>query len=351
MTHRTAEILMVAVAAATVGAGLIPATWAGALADPHPPASQLAATLLERHGVSPPLAALAALDVDPASGALAAVLRDFLALEDAASAAYANARLDVDLEAFRDRPAEAVWAATGVDLGAVLGAREHLLASVEALGKGLPLAVSTLEISLPPALEIHLGPCADNVYTIDTVLTIDACGNDVSFNNAGGSALGNAHIDSCGLGIGAAAALMDFAGDDRRLSDRGCGINGGANNGVGFLYDEAGNDVYVAKNDGTNGGAKLGAGFLLDVAGRDVYDAGGWGTNGGGYPGGIGFLRDEGGDDVYTATFEAVNGGGVSGVGLLEDLGGHDWYADDEGVVGWDLNVWGKGAIGFLIDH
>jgi hypothetical protein len=187
-------------------------------------------------------------------------------------------------------------------------------------------------------------------------LVIDVGGDDLYLNNAGGSNTLGQCIDIFGPGVGAA---FDFDGHDQYVSGRGCGINGGAAIGAGFLFDGAGDDTYFTDpedgNKGTNGGGStLGLGFLRDLSGDDSYTAGGWGTNGGGWIGGMGVLRDEAGNDVYDVSFDGVNGGGSIGVGLLQDLGGHDLYREGchwQCSEAWDQTIVPKDFAGAQLDQ
>jgi hypothetical protein len=301
------------------------------------------ATLAPR---APSLEALALL-AQHGAAATPAQLRDLAAL-DAAPAAPGVARV---LAAYAGFDA----AARGGDPGAVLAARQLLLEAVlglratiqqlgqQALGPGL---------YAPPALALEFAG-VDSVYDVDVALVLDAGGDDLYLNNAGGSNLANEDgcVTACmGLPRGA-GALVDFAGADRYVSHRGGGINGGGFLGAGFLVDFEGDDLYAAQNDATNGGAYAGTGFLLDVSGNDRFEAGGWGANGGAYPGGLAMLLDLAGDDAFTATFDAVNGGGRGGLGLLWDDAGLDWYWDREGGTGWDATVVPKELAGLQVDH
>ncbi|HVM45154.1 MAG TPA: hypothetical protein VM582_04395 [Candidatus Thermoplasmatota archaeon] len=311
-----------------------------------------------------PLAASAAA-FSPAAPALPALPDDALGAARAASllhGALAMPSLPAGEPVARFLAAfDAFDAATRAgDAPSILGARLALLEAALALR-----GIEHDDIIAPPAMILRFS-VSDDVYTEDVALVYDAGGNDVYLNNAGGNGM-FAYVEWClTSGTPVAAALFDIAGDDT-YGDlyRGCGVLGGGAGGSGMLYDEAGNDVYMASNDGTIGGATNGFGFLLDVEGDDRYIAGGWGTNGGGFPGGFGTLIDLGGHDRYSATHDAVNGGGLlgrgflydawgddvylawgsganggglGGFGLLLDEGGRDWYDDNE-AVGWDLTV------------
>lgn len=225
-------------------------------------------------------------------------------------------------------------ATAGAPLEVHGAARLRLLDAMRDLGAGAPFTSASAEClpievpadpSGPAVLALELAGCP-TTYTRDVLLQVDVGGDDVYWNNAGGSGYGppdpcietNAHP---------AAALLDMAGDDVYGDDRGCGVNGGGLGGSGLLVDVAGNDHYSGRGLGVNGGAHAGRGLLIDAAGDDAYVATErWGTNGGGFLGN-GALIDVAGDDRYVAAGEANNGGAEKGTGLLIDGGGRDLYA------------------------
>lgn len=203
--------------------------------------------------------------------------------------------------------------------------------------------------------------CKDTRYEEETALLVDLGGNDTYQNNAGG---GGGASDSDPR----AALLVDQAGrdtyspvDQRDASRDQVGLNGGAFEGSGFLFDRAGNDTYsstlevAAPTDpgskpviqaGVNGGGHRGSGGLVDLAGNDTYlvhlDTAGTGAidgnataavNGGAWLG-SGALFDGTGNDTYRVLLDrsdtlsaGVNGGAFEGQGFLADGSGNDTYA------------------------
>ena len=129
---------------------------------------------------------------------------------------------------------------------------------------------------------------------------------------------GNDGYEAKFFGQGAAAfgfgALLDLGGDDRyRVEAWGQGF--GIGDGVGLLWDRAGNDRYLA-------------GGVLDRSSAQGGEAGagsGYGLRGR-VGGGIGILRDDAGDDTYEAQMFAQGLGYYYGVGVLWDRGGNDRY-------------------------
>ncbi|MCA1811526.1 MAG: PKD domain-containing protein [Halobacteriales archaeon] len=292
----------------------------------HATPQEAAAELAARHNVTLPpsaLASFAALTA-PEASALAHLLDAFMDFEDATHAAYQN---------------------QDVDYGLIYAARNRFMLSIPEFAK------TTSPVSQPPGLDacpafaLDLAG-TDTTYTTNCALVVDVGGNDAYQNNAGGSSLSAPYCAALTVtSAAAAAAVIDLAGNDA-YSSRGCGVNGGGYNGVGFLLDAAGDDTYPSGSLATNGGGQLGAGFLLDVAGDDTYTAQDGGTNGGAWAG-FGVLLDRAGDDTYTATGYGGNGGGyTAGSGLLVDLDGDDTYtATDHGANGA-----GEGGIGLLLD-
>ncbi|MCA1814240.1 MAG: hypothetical protein LC624_09880 [Halobacteriales archaeon] len=297
--------------------------------------------------------------------------------------------------------------AAAPQLAGVLGPRAALLDAMVGFRDALAVeAAPPLRLQVPGAFALDLAGTSD-AYIQDFALQIDVGGDDTYRNHAGGSNVGGS--DACAIpSTGHGSALLDLAGDDRYVSGRRCGVNGGGwLGGAGLLVDAAGDDVYAAWDNAVNGGAILGTGLLLDAQGDDTYLAGGVGTNGGaaerglgmlldlagndqylagpvgtngggdllgsgllldaggndayvatqigvnggGWLGGTGMLLDASGDDRYTAGLLAINGGGgTAGIGLLLDGAGHDAYEDLEGGSGADRTVAPKGLVGAQLD-
>lgn len=310
-----------------------------------------AATLMARHGVradATQRAALAELDslTEPLRGALTRVIDAFLAFEVATEVAFAAGPDAASLLADGPAGPDALTRA-GVDLGGVFAARTRLLDAVSALRDALTTAARTKStLGACPAVAVDLAG-VDDVYDTDCALVIDAHGDDLYRNNAGGGR-GAAMADGlCGAAsIIAAAAVVDVNGDDEYVSGRSCGVNGGGALGAGMLVDIVGNDRYTAAGSGTNGGGALGAGLLVDVAGADTYTAEHLGTNGGGFSG-SGLLVDVVGADTYLAGGNGTNGGGYGGHGTLIDAEGDDYRDATTGANG-GANI---GGIGLLLDN
>ena len=156
---------------------------------------------------------------------------------------------------------------------------------------------------------------------------------------------GNDRYTMDGPGLGAALAgaslLIDFAGDD--TYEAKFFAQGAAAFGFGALLDLGGDDRYRIEAWGQGFGIGDGVGLLWDRAGNDRYLAGGvpdrfnraGGLSGaqgaafghrGQLAGGVGILRDDAGDDSYEAQMFAQGLGYYYGLGLLSERGGNDQY-------------------------
>ncbi len=156
---------------------------------------------------------------------------------------------------------------------------------------------------------------------------------------------GDDRYEMSGPGLGAAVAgasvLVDFSGDDHYQAERFA--QGAAGFGLGALVDLRGDDVYRLFAGGQGFGLAEGVGLLWDRAGNDTYTAAGFSdafNRGGGLSiaqgaafgfrtmlgGGVGILRDDRGNDLYEAQMFAQGVGYYWGLGLLWDGAGADRY-------------------------
>jgi len=170
----------------------------------------------------------------------------------------------------------------------------------------------------------------------------------------------------CGVGL-----ARDFAGNDQRLITRqaynrtqrfepsfqrfGCGW--GCHYALGFLFDDAGDDVYEGTIMGTGMAWDCSMGVLCDFAGNDHYKATGGLTQGTGAQMGFGILFDYNGDDTYDGYGQGYAPSSISyhplpscggNFSFLVDYGGKDKYG-----CGAQNNVYLQrgDAGGFLIDR
>lgn len=352
----------------------------------HETPSEAILTLLERHDIEPTAKQLTDvhhLDEQPTTvaEALRTVVDAFIGLEIATQQALATIE-ERHLTAHDPGPATGTHAllpsraanpvadlptdGEAIDWIPVLAQRNHLLAAIvdlrtaldETAGEHAASEGNHTDVNVPPAIIVSLNETANNTYTNDTALLIDAGGNDTYHNNAGGARFGEPTQT---------AALIDLDEGDDVFGNpedlRSRAVNGGAQSGVGFLLAEAGNNTYTAGNEssslggGTNGGMDtLGTGFLLEAGnGNTTYNSSRPGSNGGGDGGGMGFLLDRGGNDTYLsrdegdASIHGVNGGASGlfwvGTGLLLDEAGDDQYIVEDLGKGTT-----NGAGGALVD-
>ena len=187
-------------------------------------------------------------------------------------------------------------------------------------------------------------------------MIIDSQGND-SYRGTGWS---------IGSGVYGVGVVMDLgSGNDEYLGEF-LTIGVGGPRGFGFVFDEAGDDYYLADGPkqsiyGTEGvhcafsqgmgfGYRKytagGIGILCDVAGDDKYQAGEF-SQGGGYYHGLGILRDFSGNDNFDGNRYAQGFGVHQAFGVLIDDEGDDNYkaftAANQGSA-WDI------AVGCLLD-
>jgi len=171
----------------------------------------------------------------------------------------------------------------------------------------------------------------------------------------------------CGVGM-----ARDFGGNDQHLGATRRAYNGsprtqrsfqrfangyGCHYAVGFLFDDAGNDVYGGTIMGTGFAWDCSAGFLFDFGGNDRYQATGGGTQGNGAQAGLGVLFDYGGDDVYSGYGQGRASPSISyhplpacggNFSFVVDYGGKDHY----GCGAKDNSYNRRGSDGgFLIDR
>ena len=159
-----------------------------------------------------------------------------------------------------------------------------------------------------------------------------------------------------------AGFARDFGGNDQRLNSTRTAFDGserkearflrwgiafGCHCGLGFLFDDEGDDTYSGDAAGPAFAWDGGVAVLCDFKGNDRYNSPSHGLAAT-YAGGLAVLFDGGGDDVYAGAPPAMPHDTSQDFTFLLDLGGgRDQYPDNlennkEYVRGW--------AGGFLID-
>ncbi len=171
----------------------------------------------------------------------------------------------------------------------------------------------------------------------------------------------------CGQGCGLCGygELYDDGGDDIYLADSGA--QGAAAFGYGHLIDARGNDTYRGARYVQAFAQVMGVGVLTDGGGNDLYFAGGkylhqplWndryqslsqgfaiGNRYGGTGGGVALLLDEGdGNDVYQCDIYGQGSSYWYALGMLVDLGGNDTYTAGQYCQGAGIHL----SAGILVD-
>ncbi|MEZ5989545.1 MAG: HEAT repeat domain-containing protein [Planctomycetota bacterium] len=152
--------------------------------------------------------------------------------------------------------------------------------------------------------------------------------------------------------------LWDGAGNDVYI----CEVYGqGASYwmALGALVDDGGHDRYLCTQYGQGAGIHLSAGCLWDLAGDDSYTLHKGVGQGGAHDLAVGFLLDGGGDDYYQGAGLSQGGAGSNAVAMLVDGGGNDCYAGAYGdrkeprfpdFQGSGKPARGYGSVGVLLD-
>lgn len=224
-----------------------------------------------------------------------------------------------------------------------------LVGEVQACTQGLGSAVASLRAMVPlihgqsgdqacekveswPAFFVEQAPC-NRVYVHDYGLIVDAGGDDVYANNAGGN-----FID----------VKRGPPGSPQPGPARGCQtvpqfVAGECVASVAVLLEMGGDDVYgvfqapdpavdgtctadmVIRRIVTEGAGFGGVGQLVDAIGDDRYN-GKTISQGAAHVGGEGSLLDSSGDDDYLVVRNSQGFALVDGVGVIEDVSGEDTF-------------------------
>jgi hypothetical protein len=145
--------------------------------------------------------------------------------------------------------------------------------------------------------------------------------------------------------------LLDRTGNDYYNAcqySQGAGIH----LSIGILVDEAGNDHYFSRFGPSQGeGHDLAIGFLIDKKGNDSYMVSG--GQGVGLTNSCGIFIDSEGNDLYASSERLGQGSanmarGFGGFGAFIDIGGRDSYPKSR--MGEDETVWSDGAYGIGYD-
>ena len=169
---------------------------------------------------------------------------------------------------------------------------------------------------------------------------------------------------SHGAGYWFAVGLArDFGGNDQRLGSTVDGFDGGVRGeprflryGVGFgvhyaaglIFDDGGDDVYVANHAGPAFAYDISLGGIFDFGGNDTFSTTGIGQ-GAVAANGFAILFSQGGDDNYQGDGQGNGAAGSPGnFGFLIDYGGNDQYGNEKNN---DVYLERSSPTGFLIDR
>ena len=169
---------------------------------------------------------------------------------------------------------------------------------------------------------------------------------------------------SHGAGYWFAVGLArDFGGNDQRLGSTVEGFDGGVRGeprflryGVGFgvhyavglIFDDGGDDVYVANHAGPAFAYDISLGGIFDFGGNDTFSPTGIGQ-GAVAANGFAILFSQGGDDDYQGGGQGNGAAGSPGnFGFLIDYGGNDQYGNEKNN---DVYLERSSPTGFLIDR
>ena len=144
--------------------------------------------------------------------------------------------------------------------------------------------------------------------------------------------------------------LFDYAGNDVYV----CDIFGqGASYwwSLGMLYDKSGNDQYLSHQYTQGNGTHMSLGILRDDAGNDIYRAYGV-SQGCGHDYACGWLQDRRGDDLYATNDLGHGAGQANGIGIFTDLIGNDRYyvLRNNNTQGYGNPRRDYGSIGIFLD-
>jgi hypothetical protein len=176
-------------------------------------------------------------------------------------------------------------------------------------------AIGASSLTRPVAVAVDLA--GNDLYAYaETPVPADRLGKRLPSDGAGRAPDGRTLSRTLrqGAGVLGVGLLFDLGnGNDTYRSL--VGAQGVGTHGVGVLYDEAGDDSYVAEGF-AQGAAAWGIGLLVDAAGSDtraLYVQG----QGYGFTRGVGAVLDASGDDTYVAYAGAWTG---APAGLASDL-------------------------------
>jgi hypothetical protein len=151
---------------------------------------------------------------------------------------------------------------------------------------------------------------------------------------------------------GGIAALVDLGDGADRYQAGSFAQGGGYFFALGLMFDGGGDDENHATRYGQGFGVHQAVGVRWDAGGDDRYACRTVAHTGMAWDEGVGYLIDEAGDDVYETGSLACGGAAQTGIAVCLDLAGSDRYqtgGQSEGGTGGS-EYHEKPALGFLLD-
>lgn len=151
---------------------------------------------------------------------------------------------------------------------------------------------------------------------------------------------------------GGIAALVDLGNGDDHYQAGSFSQGGGYFFSFGLMYDGGGDDENLGSRYAQGFGVHQGIGVRWDASGNDTYTCRSVAHAGMAWDEGVGFLLEDGGDDIYQTGDLSCGGAAQTGVAICLDSGGADIYRtgrESQGGTG-SSEYHDKPALGVLID-
>ncbi|MCA9003090.1 MAG: hypothetical protein KDB61_14290, partial [Planctomycetes bacterium] len=151
---------------------------------------------------------------------------------------------------------------------------------------------------------------------------------------------------------GGVAALIDLGNGKDRYQAGSFSQGGGYYFGFGLMYDGGGDDQAFGSRYAQGFGVHQAIGVKWDAGGNDLYQCRSVAHAGMAWDEGVGYLLDDGGDDVYSVGDLGCGGAAQTGIAVCIDGGGSDTYKtgkESQGGTG-SSEYHDKPSIGVLID-
>ena len=151
---------------------------------------------------------------------------------------------------------------------------------------------------------------------------------------------------------GGIAALLDLGDGADRYQAGSFSQGGGYYYSFGLMFDGGGDDENFGSRYAQGFGVHQGIGVRWDAAGDDTYTCRSVAHTGMSWDEGVGYLLEDGGDDIYRTGGLSCGGAAQTGVAVCIDMDGADTYAtggqSQGGTGGFEYHD--KPALGVLLD-